>query len=762
LTSSVVYSGIEYADAPPEAPECRELVIYSRDCGHTMHNVPCALAFKYAAEEVKEPPCEVLIEVESPLCSHTIKIPCYLTDVLSTWQPWDEAPEMTTTFIASDGKFRTKLNVRSDGQKAHPPPTEALAKYLKCGQMAELIHRGCNHISEVSCASLIFDNPQNASCSVMIPHACSECGHEEQYSCSQLQSAIPPCKNKVYKECTLCRITRCEVECCVESVKCHELVEVTLACKHKVSFRCGTDEDPRSSGEPCLSCTLEQWKNALSRSTDRLERLKQRTRDQKGAQLAAAAEARQGGVKAVDNNTSQLRERLWDRLRSSLLPEEWIIREEQPEDFDINSFAIALHEILDNYTKQLHNAVENDDAEDLMLVPPPDLSDPEVYDLVFGDSFRPTPTLFGSGIRVLLLSEQTLRDDCKPDEDGCVTVNVAAALRFRPMMKGKPFRKKDSDIKGNVKGKKEKEKALKVAQKRADEMRKNRVEAGYDYVIPPNKVRRIYWTHSSVIAIGKLKIQIRRDCMICCCPFPRAEGCLCLSDHFVCWSCLQEHARHALQPDALASNTSEGRLTCPEPQCDQTYKIEDVALQLNAQAVDTKTGSALLKALYDIKREADINKVLPEALKEQEERLNAEHARLMNMNESERKVAQVRSEIIEDVLTLRCPKCRVAFDDFEGCFSLTCSNRACQIQFCAWCLDHYDELDCHSHVATCPHASKPGYFHSKEIFRTHHQKRQKRKIVERLKHEKEDGRKILLALQNDLRDLSITISETEI
>lgn len=50
----------------------------------------------------------------------------------------------------------------------------------------------------------------------------------------------------------------------------------------------------------------------------------------------------------------------------------------------------------------------------------------------------------------------------------------------------------------------------------------------------------------------------------------------------------------------------------------------------------------------------------------------------------EERVQLYRRMIVEEVFTLRCPRCRVAFIDYTGCDALTCG--ACAAKFCAICL----------------------------------------------------------------------------
>ena len=48
-------------------------------------------------------------------------------------------------------------------------------------------------------------------------------------------------------------------------------------------------------------------------------------------------------------------------------------------------------------------------------------------------------------------------------------------------------------------------------------------------------------------------------------------------------------------------------------------------------------------------------------------------------------------------LNMKCPRCNMVFDDFDGCNALKCSNSACAAAFCAICLQDCGK-DAHDHV----------------------------------------------------------------
>ncbi|KAJ1409766.1 hypothetical protein B484DRAFT_403122 [Ochromonadaceae sp. CCMP2298] len=73
---------------------------------------------------------------------------------------------------------------------------------------------------------------------------------------------------------------------------------------------------------------------------------------------------------------------------------------------------------------------------------------------------------------------------------------------------------------------------------------------------------------------------------------------------------------------------------------------------------------------------------------------------------ADREALRVRTHIIEEIMTLKCPSCRKAFIDFEACFALSCTDdhgNGCGSFICGFCLTlcRYSE-DAHQHVAQCP------------------------------------------------------------
>ena len=93
----------------------------------------------------------------------------------------------------------------------------------------------------------------------------------------------------------------------------------------------------------------------------------------------------------------------------------------------------------------------------------------------------------------------------------------------------------------------------------------------------------------------------------------------------------------------------------------------------------------------------------------------------------QRAINEAAAHLIENVLTLRCPHCQLAFVDFDACAAVRCR---CGQRFCALCLEPADSNEAnHVHVAGCawnPHHGRgdAGVFVTADEFEQAHRARQ--------------------------------------
>lgn len=89
-------------------------------------------------------------------------------------------------------------------------------------------------------------------------------------------------------------------------------------------------------------------------------------------------------------------------------------------------------------------------------------------------------------------------------------------------------------------------------------------------------------------------------------------------------------------------------------------------------------------------------------------RLAAMREELAATAATDQEVQRHRLHIAEELLTLKCPRCRHAFYDFDGCFALKCGS--CKCGFCAWCLKDCGN-DAHAHVLACSVSTRRREYH---------------------------------------------------
>jgi len=188
----------------------------------------------------------------------------------------------------------------------------------------------------------------------------------------------------------------------------------------------------------------------------------------------------------------------------------------------------------------------------------------------------------------------------------------------------------------------------------------------------------------------------RRTCCICLEDGIRLEdGLECGRNsgepHFVCRQCLEQHVEASVSAELRLRQANEGRVCCPGRPCDAAaYPDVDLARRVGAEVFRRYTESRL--DLLEQRRAAELEG-------EMQVRLGAELRRLQALDEQQRRVRVSRNYIVEEILTLKCPRCGQAFLDFVGCFALQCSR--CPCGFCAWCGADSGGSNAHEHVRNC-------------------------------------------------------------
>ena len=149
--------------------------------------------------------------------------------------------------------------------------------------------------------------------------------------------------------------------------------------------------------------------------------------------------------------------------------------------------------------------------------------------------------------------------------------------------------------------------------------------------------------------------------------------------------------------------------------------------------------------------------VVKEAVEAEKKRMEAEIASIQKMGIEEQTAHFIYKDISENILNLRCPRCKHPFLDFDGCFALTCH---CRAAFCAWCLTDCG-TDAHAHLGTCREGNGLLYG-TKQDFAAHHRSRRERLVREKItsvrtQHTAATMGRLREMLARDLHDLGIHV-----
>jgi hypothetical protein len=163
-------------------------------------------------------------------------------------------------------------------------------------------------------------------------------------------------------------------------------------------------------------------------------------------------------------------------------------------------------------------------------------------------------------------------------------------------------------------------------------------------------------------------------CAIC---YDDISNIRCACGNCFCSECFKEHLRN-LDLNEIEQNLLDFSIKCPSPICNRMISLYEVS-----QHTDGEEFEIILREWFRLKKHTLEASIVRELQNQPVD--NNEENRIMN-------------DWIENYLTPQCPNCHLAFNEFNGCFAITCAR--CDTSFCGWCLEFFSE-DSHRHVANC-------------------------------------------------------------
>ena len=193
-----------------------------------------------------------------------------------------------------------------------------------------------------------------------------------------------------------------------------------------------------------------------------------------------------------------------------------------------------------------------------------------------------------------------------------------------------------------------------------------------------------------------LHLDEERTCVVCYddfLGFSDGVECDCADAHFVCNECFVASVRSSITDTPAKQALRDGHIYCPYatfPPTQHSCKSGPYDDRVVATKVDS--------ALFDEYQKVQESLVEARVAKEAEIALEIKIAAAMKkMEEMGAKVFKAQKFIVDDILTMHCPRCKTAFVDWDGCNSLYCTVAGCGCNFCAFCLADCG-ADAHPHL----------------------------------------------------------------
>lgn len=698
----IVREGVDYGTTSRDIPQCHDDVRFQRVCGH-VQRMPCSQAFDWSN---RAPNCDEKGTTVSPLCGHEVTLACWKEKRLNSWIPWPNGNPSSVQLqadITEDGKSQ-EVTVYKEGNIGVPAPLPLgfPQDALRCVKPAMLV-RECGHEIAVACADVFFG--KIPKCTAVQDITCQECKHVRKVPC---RTQNDKCRNKVDKRCGVCNIADHSVECYAEA-KCHNTnVSAKLGCGHEGKWKCGTDKDPRLGEVPCLGCISDKWKAGPwepppdSKFEDQLRDLAKR-------KIPDDTQILDAWKIPFDLTLPQKQMKL---LRNSVLAA--LNNPRKPVVDGLREFSGILDMTkYDVVFIQMNPKSVPREAEERKGEAELSASEPGTYfhtnDMEARESWSrreftngSTPQHYGSGARFGLLDSESF----KCGNDNAVTICVGVIFRAQILLNTAPFHTGNLDEEGR---------------RKSNQQKITQQAQGFDSVdvLTPAKQptgQRVYWSPCG-IPLYFLAAKPLWSCGICLESKLRHEGIHCAQKHFFCWDCYVRgfEAKKILNPN--------GQIRCLTPSCQHSFSMRDIyALQPPAD---------LFKQLEDKILMHRIETATRSVATDTEERVRAEYERILAIkNKIEQDSEILKIEIIEKILVLKCPRCRLAFQDFLNCCAITCR---CGAGFCAWCLQDQG-ADAHAHVMHCNEKPEDvqGVFCEPPVWEAHQVKRRKALVLQRL------------------------------
>lgn len=272
-------------------------------------------------------------------------------------------------------------------------------------------------------------------------------------------------------------------------------------------------------------------------------------------------------------------------------------------------------------------------------------------------------------------------------------------------------------------------------------------------------------------------IEITYTCMSCfddC--IPASKGAVCSNGafpHFFCGAEINNCLGNMLSSQSndvatFAKNSCEIVCACCTalmPRVVSTFDVSVIARLSNKEAL-----TSYISAVTDVERQQGV--LATEKLRSQyvvEIQMLNETCAKDREDRMKAKTERHRLHIINNIMTLLCPHCKMAIFDFVNCFAVKHESDTddlkygCGLYFCGWCLAKFaNSSDCHTHVRICRHSLRPGnvYGNFPVDFDKAHAKRRKDLVLIYLRDNIVDNwerKEVHKALWSELKNLGVDI-----